>query len=292
MHKSKPSILKRGTAKLVRWQARISQKIMLPFASIPNPDRWIFIIGCYNSGTSLLAKILASHPKIAGMPDEGIYFTDRLPYPEQFGWPRMWIRCVDRMQLEAGTASQIASQRVKKQWSLSYTGCSENLLEKSVSNVARIPFLNEYFQPAYFISIVRNGYAVSEGIRRRVTPAKWGNAKFTDSYPIELCAEQWRECDEVISRESNELSRFMQITYEDLTEDPIAVTGRLTDFLGLERIDSERLRRDWFVNDMDKPIQNMNDQSLSRLSASDIVAIRETAFPILDKYGYEVPKQD
>ena len=53
------------------------------------PERWIFVVGCYKSGTTLLTKILSQHPLIGSMPNEGVAFTDALPYPEQYGWTRM-----------------------------------------------------------------------------------------------------------------------------------------------------------------------------------------------------------
>lgn len=289
MTKTTPSFVQRGAAKLLRWQSRISQKLLLPFASVPKPDRWIFIVGCYNSGTSLLAKILAEHPLIGGLPDEGIYFTDQLPYPEQFGWPRMWARCVDDIRLNPEDVSQDTVERIKRQWYLSYPKDRPNLLEKSVANAARLPFLQSHFQPAYFISIVRNGYAVAEGIRRRARPASWGNAEFSDSYPIELCVEQWCACVELISRDSKDLSRFIQISYEDLTAGPIAVTRRITDFLGLPAIDPEVFERSWMVVDKSEPIQNMNIRSFQRLSEQDLDTIEVVAGDLLSKYGYARP---
>lgn len=289
MNKTSPSLARRGAAKLLRWQSRVSQKLFLPFASIPQPDRWIFIVGCYNSGTSLLAKILGQHPLIGGLPEEGIYFTDRLPYPEQFGWPRMWTRCIDNVRLQPDTVSSDVVERIKKQWSLSFTRNCPNLLEKSVSNATRMPFLQAHFKPAYIIAIVRNGYAVAEGIRRRVRPGKWGNPEFDRQYPMQLCAEQWRACDELISADSNHLERFMQIKYEDLTADPIKVSKEITEFLNLPAIDTQVFERSWHVNDKLEPIQNMNARSFQRLSDDDLDVIERVAGDILGKYGYDRP---
>ena len=71
-------------------QSTIIPRLLTPFGNELQPDRWIFIIGCNNSGTTLLKSILTKHPLIAGFTREGVYLTDRLPFPEQFGWPRMW----------------------------------------------------------------------------------------------------------------------------------------------------------------------------------------------------------
>lgn len=292
MKKTSPSLVRRGTAKLLRWQSRVSQKLFLPFARIPHPDRWIFVVGCYNSGTSLLAKVLGQHPQIGGLPEEGIYFTDRLPYPEQFGWPRMWTRCLDDVRMHPDTVSSDVVDRIKRQWSLSFTKNRPNLLEKSVSNATRMPFLQAHFKPAYVIAIVRNGYAVAEGIRRRVKPGNWGNPKFDKQYPIELCAEQWRACDELVTTDSNQLEHFMQITYEDLTADPEKVSRTITDFLNLPAIDAEIFKRSWHVSDRLEPIQDMNSRSFQRLSESDLDLIEQVAGATLTKHGYARPELD
>ena len=42
---------------------------------------WIFITGCYNSGTTLLNQILSTHSRISGLPDEGVMLTDQLVRP-------------------------------------------------------------------------------------------------------------------------------------------------------------------------------------------------------------------
>jgi len=289
LKKNLPSLGRRGTAKLMRWQSRITQKLFLPFGHVLQPDRWIFIVGCYNSGTSLLAKILAQHPLIAGLPNEGIYFTDRLPYPEQFGWARMWVRCLDKVCIDPEQGKPEMINRIKRQWSLVYTGNRTNLLEKSVVNAVRMPFLQAHFQPAYFINIVRNGYAVAEGIRRRVNPAACGNSEFDDAYPIALCAEQWRACDELIGRDRAGIEKFIQLTYEDLAANPQKVLNKVTEFLGLAAMDKQVFERSWFIGDKLEPVQDMNARSIQRLSESDIFDIERVAAASLAKYGYSRP---
>lgn len=273
----------------MRLQSRITQKLFLPFGNVPQPDRWIFIIGCYNSGTSLLAKILAQHPLIAGLPNEGIYFTDRLPYPEKFGWPRMWMRCLDQVRLKPEDGDLKMINRIKRQWSLVYAGNRANLLEKSVANATRMPFLQAHFQPAYFIHIVRNGYAVSEGIRRRANPAAFGNSEFNDAYPIGLCAEQWRACDELIARDRAGINNFIELTYEDLVADPQKVLNKVTEFLNLAAIDRQVFERSWFVGDQLGPVQDMNAKSIQKLSENDIRDIEHVAAASLSRHGYSRP---
>ena len=251
------------------------------------PRRWIFVIGCYNSGTTLLTRMLARHPEIAALPSEGVRLTDGLPRPEDFGWNRMWCRCLDEVRLAAGAGAAQRARRVKRHWSLLYPRSAENLLEKSVANTARIPFLNRFFQPAYFVYIVRNGYAVAEGIRRKAVPGKWGNRDFGDRYPIELCAEQWRISDDFAEADRSHTERFLRISYEELTAAPEEVAGKVTDFLELEPLPAGALRSRWRIHGVEAEIRNMNRDSMSRLSTDDIAAIDRVAGAALARNGYE-----
>ena len=121
------------------------QKILLPFGHDLKPERWIFVVGCYNSATTLLASILREHPDMEGLPNEGAFLTDVLPYPERFGWPRMWSQCVEDVRIRGDAKEADRAKRIKHHWSLWYQDGSQNLVEKSISNAARLLFLQEYF---------------------------------------------------------------------------------------------------------------------------------------------------
>jgi hypothetical protein len=182
------------------------------------------------------------------------------------------------------------AERVKRQWSFSYPKNATNLLEKSIANTARIPLLNAHFQPAYFIYLVRDGYAVAEGIRRKAEPARWDHPVYEEEYPIDLCAEQWKVTDEVVRQDQEVAERFIQIQYEELVSDPKSITQRITDFLGLQPIAKSKLQGKWNVSGYGKPIQNMNPRSYDRLSTHDIDKIQEVAGSLLEEYGYDRPK--
>jgi len=267
------------------------QRALVPFGRDPKPDRWIFIVGCYNSGTTLLNAILSTHEQIGGLDCEGVVLTDALPRPEEFGWTRMWCRCFDQMRLEPGAGMEERAHRVKRQWSFSYPRNATNLLEKSIANTARIPFLDAYFRPAYFIYLVRDGYAVVEGIQRKAKPARWNHPIYQDQYPIELCAEQWKTTDKVVRQDWEEVEQFLQIHYEELTSDPKSTIKKITDFLGVGMVDESKLQGRWNVHGYGKPIQNMNPRSYARLTAKDVEAIEQVAGPLLRTYGYDRPQK-
>lgn len=248
------------------------------------PEKWVFIIGCYNSGTTLLDSILSKHPAIGALPYEGVALTDQLPIPEHFGWPRLWQKCAQDMDIPADDHAK-AARRIKRQWSVSYPRRMPVLLEKSIANTCRMPFLDEHFQPAYFIHIVRNGYAVAEGIRRKTSPARWGNPDFPKGYPIEFCARQWVATCEVVEKDKKQVKHFKEITYEDLCADPAAVVTSVLEFLSLSADQIENMIRPQRVHGETQPISNLNSHSIAALSDEDRATVRKVAAPWLDRFG-------
>lgn len=270
-------------------KSSLLHRALTPFGITLHPERWIFVIGCYNSGTTLLKKILASHPDIDGLPHEGVVLTDALPRPEEKRWTRMWHKCYDEMRIEPAGGVKRA-RRIQRQWSLHYPNEATNLLEKSIANTARIPYLQKHFSPAYFIYIVRDGYAVAEGIRRKANPARWNNPEYESKYPLDLCARQWRRSDEVVSKTRSYAEQFLKIGYEQLTEHPISTLRQVTEFLGLSPLPEDVLRGRWDVHGYDEPIQNMNEQSHRRLTPEEMNRIEAEAAPTLNKHGYSRPR--
>lgn len=265
-------------------QNRAVQRLAASLGRAPSPKQWIFIIGCYNSGTTLLNKILASHPDIAGLSCEGVALTDVLPRPEKEGWTRMWHKCYESMCVDPGQAD--LARRAKRQWSLFFPTGSENLVEKSIANATRIPFLQTHFRPAYFIYLVRDGYAVSEGIRRKAVPERWGNSRYGRQYPLWLCARQWRVTDEIVSKHKKSVDRFIKISYEELTEETSLTIKRVMEFLELKSEIKINNSKKWKIDEKKERIKNMNPKSMQNLSTKEIEKINEEAKSKLQKFGY------
>ncbi|MBD3315655.1 MAG: hypothetical protein GF344_07705 [Chitinivibrionales bacterium] len=264
-------------------------RLMLPFGHCLNPDRWIFVIGSYNAGTTLLAGILRNHPLIGGLHTEGSFLTDVLPYPERYGWPRMWSQCFDDIRISAQPEEQWRAERIKKHWSIWFPKDKPNLVEKSVANAARIPFLNTFFRPAYFLYIVRNGYAVAKGIQRKANVRRWNSPYKDKGYPIEMCAGQWKATDDVVEACKSRIANLLTITYEDLTHDCARTLARITGFLGLPEIPREVWQKKWSIHESRSPIRNMNPPALGALTTYEIEAIERQAAQTLRKYGYDRP---
>lgn len=248
---------------------------------------WIFITGCYNSGTTLLDQILATHPHIGGLPDEGVMLTDQLVRPEDFGWRRLWSEC--EAEMEASTRNQNKNaKRLKKQWSHFYDSKNKFLLEKSISNTTRLPFFNEEFRPAWFIHIVRNGYAVAEGIHRKAQVMP-GNPYYKEGkYPYALCARQWVRSLQVFEDHRKELQNVIEVQYEEFAENPSKVVNGILEKIGLERFPKDYFDQSFSIHEKESKIKNMNSSSFKRLKKDDIKAINEVASEFLTAYGYKI----
>ena len=252
------------------------------------PDKWVFVIGCYNSGTTLLTNLLDAHPAMQALPREGVELCDALPRPEELGWPRMWSECESHVQI-AGNEGASRARRIKKQWSR-YARAANVVVEKSIANTARLAFFETHFAPAYFIYLLRNGYAVAEGIRRRAKPKDWGNTRLT-RYPIELCAQQWVVSDEYFQRDRAALTHVLELKYEDLTQAPAVELQRIAEFLSLPAFPSDVTERTWNIHRLSAPIRNMNADALGRLSQDDVETIERVARATLSMHGYQSPER-
>ncbi len=255
-----------------------------------NPEKWVFVVGCYNSGTTLLANLLEAHPSINGLAREGVELTDALRRPELAGWPRMWSQCEDWVNIRPEEATADRADRIRRQWS-HHTSDNGLIIEKSIANMTRLEFLAEHFQPAYFIHLVRNGYAVSEGIMRRSHPEEWGRHEFGETYPADLCAHQWQRSWERFTETKNKLSNVLELSYESLTEQPAGNLATIAGFLGIEAFDPALLEQEWSFREINSSIRNMNDKSIARLSREEIDTIEKTAGPLLAQLGYAKPTQ-
>lgn len=248
--------------------------------------KWVFVIGCYNSGTTLLEQVLSTHPAMSSLLDEGVVLTDKLSRPEDFAWRRMWHACEEDMKIREEDAAEVA-RRVKRHWSHFYDLKKPVLLEKSIANTTRIEFFNDYFKDVYFVHLVRNGYAVAEGIHRKAAIME-GNPMFgqEERYPMELCAQQWARSLELVEQTRGKADHFLEITYEDFTDESDRVLREITDFIGVEPFRNSFKNEVFSVHNVESSIRNMNEKSLKTLTGEDISVVNKAALPYLEKYGY------
>ncbi len=259
---------------------QIHREVKIAMTPLPKDKTWVFLVGCYNSGTTLLAELLGQHPSISALPTEGHFITDQFVKDFEIGLPRMWVEREDLFRLDENTAGP-DPLRVKKEWLMRLNLKKPVLLEKSPPNSARTRWLQAHFENAHFVGIIRNGYAVSEGITRKADPKHLIN-----SWPIEMSAYQWQRSNEVLLQDAEHLKKFTWITYEDLASDTVGTLNKITDFVGIENFDTFSEDRSWSIHERDEKVRDMNDESISRLTPEQIRKITGVAGGMLDRFGY------
>lgn len=259
---------------------QLNREIKIALTPVPKDKTWVFLVGCYNSGTTLLAEMLGQHPSISALPTEGHFITDQFVKDYDIGLPRMWVEREDLFRLNEDDEGPDAL-RVKKEWAMRLDLKKPVLLEKSPPNSAKMRWLQKHFENAHFIGIMRNGYAVAEGITRKADPKHLIN-----SWPIEMSAYQWKRSNEVMQQDAEHLKKVMWVRYEDLADDTVGALNRITDFIGIDGFDAFESDRQWSIHERDEKIRNMNDESISRLSTQQIEIINDVAGDMLDEFGY------
>jgi hypothetical protein len=252
------------------------------FGPLPSPERWGFVVGCCNSGTSLLHELLARHPDIGSLPAEGQFLTDQLPVPTYDGLGRAWALDAARYRLTDADGSSIDVAKLKRQWGACFNDVSRPvLIEKSPPNAARTRWLQARFMPAVFIGIVRNGYAVAEGISRRAGRS------------VSEGARQWARSNEIMLDDWASLDRKILVRYEDVVTDPELVLTRVFRLLSIDRdrYDSSSLRGSIPVHERSEPLIDMNNESVASLSDQDVADIETESGTMLARLGYVAQKR-
>lgn len=260
----------------------VLREIKVAFTPVPCPAKWLFLVGCYNSGTTLLAEMLSRHPDISGLPTEGHFITDQFTKDYEVGLPRMWAGREELFRLTELDQGPDPI-RVKKEWGMRLDLSKPVLLEKSPPNTVRMRWLNHHFSPAYFVAIVRNGYAVAEGISRKGNPIH-----LREGWPVEQSALQWRRSIEVLEEDSTYLENFIWMKYEDLVRDTEAELQRITEFVGLGKFDIFDIQSDFSIHERNEQIKDMNVESIGCLSQEQIQRINDTAAETLLRYKYSL----
>ncbi len=259
---------------------RAHRELRVTLARPASPDRWLFLVGCYNSGTTLIADVLGEHPQIAALPDEGQYLTDQLLLDYKIGLPRMWVGREDLFRMdETSTGPDI--HRMCKEWSMRLPHTSPVVLEKTPANMARTRWLQANFKNAHFVGILRNPYAVIDGIRRKADPQH-----LEAGWPIEMCARQWARSNEVLAEDANHLKRFMWLRYEDFVNSTAESIAKALEFVGLPQTMQLQQGQTWSVHERREPIRNMNTDSIAGLAPEDVRTINSLIGPQIEAFGY------
>lgn len=245
-------------------------------------SRPIFVFGCPNSGTTVLWEALKSHPElsgpevedqdIAGMPDSMRHHlgkaTFRLWAHPKFGLA-YYVSGKDYNEDDARKLRVIYRQSLLPK---------TRLVVKSPAHTLRARLIQAYFPDAYFVAIVRNGYAVTEGIvrKRKHDPDRPQFKGLTTT--IEEASEQWFRANVVVVSHQKFLRRYLIVRYEDLVEEPECTLHKVLDHC---RLDKTGFSIPIFEKDK-------NQEQITRLTKEEIEIVSRIAGPMLYHFGYDV----
>ena len=191
----------------------------------------IFIAGVHRSGTSLLHRLLRSHPSISGFEntgkpeDEGQYLQSVLPpdlsagqfalHPESF---------IDETHPMATVETAVALYR---QWGQHWDLGCDHLIEKTPQNIVKTRFLQQLFPNAAFIVLFRHPIAVAYATKAKswVKPAT-----------IEMLLENTLAAYERVMEDAPLLKKVTMLRYEDFVLDPKSTLDALFHFLRIPPI--------------------------------------------------------
>lgn len=262
-------------AKLKLWAKLKTKSIGYLLMNEPHPEKWVFIVGCYNSGTTLLHSLLAEHPEIGSMPNEGQFYSSQLPRGADFKLPRLWALQPELFYLDENSFSPIDASKLRKEWAYFYNHPNRNILiEKTILNAARTRWLQKNFNNAYFISLFRNGYAVSEGIHRK------------ENHSIEHAATQWAVSNKILIDDTPQLKHHIQIKYEELVAEPALTMKKITSFLGIKDVNDTVFLKNFQIHKVDSGITDMNIESIARLDNHQVKIINQIAGDVMKILNY------
>ena len=111
----------------------------------------LFILCPPASGSTLLWKILRTSPHVSALPAEGQTLVPEILFTRARWNPDL----------------PVPWDKVKEKWFTAWDLSKPILLEKSPSHLVRAGQLQHHFPASFFLVMMRNPYAVCEGIKRR-----------------------------------------------------------------------------------------------------------------------------
>lgn len=266
-------------------------------------NRPIFIIGLPRSGTTLFYRSLARHPKLSWfspatrkypqyrLPSRirSIYRNKHLPVEASRVWSRFAKNDNDVL-----TAADVTpkAKRYYRSVVLNQMQLADKprFLAKHPRNGLRIPFFKTIFPDAYFIHLIRDGYAVAESIMRRrkrcgglqywydIRPPGWKDQ--LQKHPVYQIGWQWTQSIRTIRSFASELPphQYTEVKYEDFCREPAHVLQNIARFCEIDDNTSAKSSLQEIVNQNEKWRRNLN--------AEQIKTLQDTIEPMRKELGY------
>lgn len=163
-------------------------------------------------------------------------------------------------------------------------------INKNTRNTRRIRYLNRIAPEALFIHVIRDPRPTAASLLRvawwKELPLWTRGGSTPDSLQevpdAQLAAELWRaEVERAITdKEALDESRYLEVRYEDLVREPLAVLKEIASFCRLEPSTTFRRSAATFV------LTNQNEGFRSRLSDDEIRTVEQETCSVAAALGY------
>jgi hypothetical protein len=176
-------------------------------------------------------------------------------------------------------------ESVKQVWKGYWANDMPVLLEKSPPNLLRAFKIQDHFQPAYFVAMIRNPYAFCEGQARRHRNSD-----------VRKSAKFWVTCARFQLKNIRELERLTWFTYEEMTQRPQSVMKNVSHLLpelhdlGVDIDVSPRNSMGRIVSGVPTNLNSSKIASLGNRRISEINSILEKYPELMEFFGYEYIK--
>lgn len=187
----------------------------------------------HRSGTTLLAKILASHPEVAGLvdsgatEDEGQHLQTVYPPEQAHGGPGRFAFCEAAHLTETSAlVTPHARTQLLSEWGRYWDMNKSVLVEKSPPNLTKTRFLQALFPEAHFVVVLRHPIAVASATN------KWA-PRWMRPLRLHRLIQHWLRGHEIFTADSPHIKRVIMVRYEDLVHAPDAQLDRIWRFLDL-----------------------------------------------------------
>lgn len=242
------------------------------FRSARSESRYLFILSPPFSGSTLLNEIIDRSASVSCNNPYGTKEGQFLPEIKPLLWNDDNFN--PSLKVDWGYIKRVW----RKYWDLS----KPVLLEKSPSNLVRAKSIEEHFEGAHFVCLVRDPYALAEGFLRRSvvfeTPEEV--AEF-----VVLCFKHQKENFE-------QLRCKLLVKYEDIVESSEGTVARLIEFVPeLHPISIDGKFNAHNIKGVASRLHNFNLEKVERLNqqqVGEINAVFTKHAALIQYFGYNV----
>lgn len=191
--------------------------------------RYVFVSGMPRSGTTPLARLIASHPKVSGLTntgrpyDEGDYLQTVYPREAELGGPARFGLNPRAHLTEADAAGPAAGEKLFAAWSPYWDLTRPVLLQKTPSDIVRTRFLQAAFPNASFVFISRHPIVYALAV------LKWNYRVW-----LPTLVKNWLACHSTLRQDLPHLKNALVLRYDDLSREPARACAAIEALLGLE----------------------------------------------------------